>query len=637
MLSSNQLPSFLSKPSVLEDKVPDTSPQEIQAYLGKVRQELVETRKELENCQSGVGELEEEIGSLKAEAAKTLQAAVETEHSTDAAGSKTVVITTASGEDMMQLRELVGSMHTNRHSNLDVDLLVVYGFGMSIRHRREISLWRNVEVIDGDEALFVGQTVVSAKISDQASRPETTATGLRFSPRIVLTVLEMNLRKYDQVIYVHSGYRFQRDSVHEMAEYIAQHGALFVVPSTESRKLEDVVVLGIKSGTKHANLFVMFELQCMRGYHCDPYLHRQLEQAQHFEFGKNKRITSAYGLELYQHNPKYYCYLLLRDEILYVSEYGTSEHQDGGHREVTDAAHEHEIESPLDAFPKQKSGKIPVAIGMPTLSVQELGSYEEVAPIGIFLPSLLSTVKNEEWDRFEYWIYIGFDEGDRFFDSPAEREKIDSRLRQMVEQKRAALNKKSLDVRFEYIRFPYSRGWVTYIWNGLFVHAMKDGAHYYYQVNDDLELTSEGWTTYFVDALSKNGNIGVAGPWDWRHGGRLLTQAFVSRKHFFIFGRLYPLDIKDWWSDNWLNDVYGDSNRFSINGVSANNRNDKGTRYNICGEQPRYHVLLQLGQQTFQDWMRDYKEAERLSKLAKPDPVDRQRLTMELEHGPLLS
>ena len=38
------------------------------------------------------------------------------------------------------------------------------------------------------------------------------------------------------------------------------------------------------------------------------------------------------------------------------------------------------------------------------------------------------------------------------------------------------------------IKFPYTKGWVTFLWNGLFVSAVGDGCDYFFQLNDDVEL-----------------------------------------------------------------------------------------------------------------------------------------------------
>jgi hypothetical protein len=59
-----------------------------------------------------------------------------------------------------------------------------------------------------------------------------------------------------------------------------------------------------------------------------------------------------------------------------------------------------------------------------------------------------------------------------------------------------------------------------------------------------LKFTSTGWATLFLQQLKQFNQLGVVGPYDPMHGGRLLTQAFVSRKHYDIFGRFFAIDIK---------------------------------------------------------------------------------------------
>lgn len=101
------------------------------------------------------------------------------------------------------------------------------------------------------------------------------------------------------------------------------------------------------------------------------------------------------------------------------------------------------------------------------------------------------------------------------------------------------------------------------------------------KVNDDLVLKGAGWTTLFVETLQKQDNYGVVGPTDNRHGNNLLTQSFTSRKHFEIFGYYYPMEIKDWYSDNWISTVYDPHLVRHVEGVNADNVNDAGTRYNF--------------------------------------------------------
>jgi hypothetical protein len=47
---------------------------------------------------------------------------------------------------------------------------------------------------------------------------------------------------------------------------------------------------------------------------------------------------------------------------------------------------------------------------------------------------------------------------------------------------------------------------------------------------------------------------GMTGPIN--NNSRILTQTFVSRKHFDLFGYFFPEELKNWFCDNWINETY---------------------------------------------------------------------------------
>jgi hypothetical protein len=72
--------------------------------------------------------------------------------------------------------------------------------------------------------------------------------------------------------------------------------------------------------------------------------------------------------------------------------------------------------------------------------------------------------------------------------------------------------------------------------------------------------------------MVKHLNKGITGPIDWgrdqfntKHnvGGKfILTQTFVSRKHMDIFGFYFPEEIKNWFCDDWITNVYISKNKY---------------------------------------------------------------------------
>ena len=79
------------------------------------------------------------------------------------------------------------------------------------------------------------------------------------------------------------------------------------------------------------------------------------------------------------------------------------------------------------------------------------------------------------------------------------------------------------------------------IWNTVAAHAYRDGADYFYLVNDDLEMVTPGWASTLVEMLRSNPlypNFGVAAPVGFEgEEGRNMTYGnfpMVHRTHIQV-------------------------------------------------------------------------------------------------------
>ena len=179
------------------------------------------------------------------------------------------------------------------------------------------------------------------------------------------------------------------------------------------------------------------------------------------------------------------------------------------------------------------------------------------------LKSFLFTYDKEH----EYIFYVGIDKDDRIFDKKYEQEHI--------------LNFKKVFKNIEFVFLTMEnieKGYVTLMWNKLFDDAYKRDCDYFYQCGDDMEFKTKGWINDCIKALRSNNNIGLAGPIN--NNNRILTQAFVSRKHMEIFGWFFPKEIKNWCCDDWYNMVYHPNNLYPLRNHYAEN----------LGGQPRYNI-----------------------------------------------
>ena len=113
--------------------------------------------------------------------------------------------------------------------------------------------------------------------------------------------------------------------------------------------------------------------------------------------------------------------------------------------------------------------------------------------------------------------------------------------------------------------FDDTRGAPSQVVSRMALDAVRDGADYLYQLNDDTILVSKGWPETLIGALAGSDlrpNLGVAGPLD-TNNARILTHAFVHRTHVELFGCFFPVAFKNWWSDDWISAVYGSSATFA--------------------------------------------------------------------------
>ena len=155
------------------------------------------------------------------------------------------------------------------------------------------------------------------------------------------------------------------------------------------------------------------------------------------------------------------------------------------------------------------------------------------------LKTFLLTLNKEH----KYVFYIGIDKNDRIFDNSEEQEEI------------LKFTKAFPFVEFIFITMEnIEKGHVTLMWNILFKHAYDNNCDYFYQCGDDMEFKTNNWINACIEKLKENKNVGLAGPIN--NNNRILTQAFVSRKHMEIFGFFFPKEIKNWCCDDWYNMVY---------------------------------------------------------------------------------
>ena len=170
---------------------------------------------------------------------------------------------------------------------------------------------------------------------------------------------------------------------------------------------------------------------------------------------------------------------------------------------------------------------------------------------------------------YKHCFYIGYDAGDKIFDNMENQNKFIRFINIM----------KNVSIEFICLDHSIPKGHVTIMWNQLFKYAYDEGCDYFVQIGDDIKFKTNNWLFDCVSTIQNKNNIGMAGPVS--NNTRILTQSVVSRKHMEIFNYYFPPSIKNWFCDDWLNEVYNSKNMLYV------------LNYHYCenaGGEPRYNI-----------------------------------------------
>ena len=182
----------------------------------------------------------------------------------------------------------------------------------------------------------------------------------------------------------------------------------------------------------------------------------------------------------------------------------------------------------------------------------------------IFIPSFIKIIN----DKYIYKIFLGFDHSDPLLNK-IENQQICKDLL------------KNDNVQIEFIELNVQKGHLSKMWNILFKKAYDDNYDYFYQCGDDIEFNNSNQIfDLSIEKLKNKNNIGVSGPYTINGKKTILTQSFVSRVHMDIFGFYFPEEIKNWFVDDWISEIY-EPNYFLP--ISKNNIKNSGgsVRYEI--------------------------------------------------------
>lgn len=140
-------------------------------------------------------------------------------------------------------------------------------------------------------------------------------------------------------------------------------------------------------------------------------------------------------------------------------------------------------------------------------------------------------------------VYVGYDDNDRIYASA---------------EARAALEELHPHLAFRWTAFTPDKGNVVRIWNALAETALKDGKSYLMVGGDDIVYPRDddgaAWLHTLRDSLRAQHNIGWAS--GFSGNDRIATQFLVHQTHVQLLGWVFPPEIRNWYCDDFLNEVY---------------------------------------------------------------------------------
>lgn len=168
-------------------------------------------------------------------------------------------------------------------------------------------------------------------------------------------------------------------------------------------------------------------------------------------------------------------------------------------------------------------------------------------------------------DGANNYFYVGFDTTDKIFSKDSEQEKLTLAFP---------------NFHFTWVPFAPQPGNVVRIWNELARLAIERGFNYLMILGDDiLPPKDKYWLTSFIKALQKQDNIGWAA--GYSNNDDIATQFLVHSTHWDIFGFIFPPQIRNWYCDNWMNEIYAKEYKYWNQNFKLSN----------CGGEPRYQPL----------------------------------------------
>ena len=171
-----------------------------------------------------------------------------------------------------------------------------------------------------------------------------------------------------------------------------------------------------------------------------------------------------------------------------------------------------------------------------------------------------STTRNRDWESIEETylyntllrtldkhtppvdisVYIGYDRDDEIYSKEEERLKVNAIF---------------MKFKIVWIEFESDPGNVVAVWNGLMKVALSHGFNWFKILGDDIRMPNDpSWLRVLQKAIVKNNYVGWGA--GYSNNDNIATQFLIHKTHYEIFEFVFPPQIKNYFCDDWMNEVY---------------------------------------------------------------------------------
>jgi hypothetical protein len=265
--------------------------------------------------------------------------------------------------------------------------------------------------------------------------------------------------------------------------------------------------------------------------------------------------------------------------------------------------------SPAGDTDSDSQAKLPLIAVLAATTTRRVSkpAIPKIALFTLLLPSLVRSLDC----GFRYVYVMGYDVADPFYDNKKGLEEVNAWFTREIETPMKALG---ISITLSTVRVDNKVKKPGPVFLVMARRAYALGADFFYRVNDDTEFRGH-WPKAYTEALmSLSPPYGVIGPASLTSNLVILTHDFVHRTHMDIMKQdYYPVELPDWWMDNWMSRVYGAERTFySEDAVVMHHTYAHGQRYEVNrGNQKYLPITLQRGRRMISAWMQQQNASAR--------------------------